>query len=96
MFYYTINKQITNIYDGQPLRVVGNVAVYNDETKEQELTQIPFSEIGVNLSVSDCPTTSKVDFDSFIDQEALTAIEQPYIQNKLIEVQTLYNLGLLQ
>lgn len=96
MFYYTVNKSITNIYDGQPLKVVGNVSVFNDEAKEQLLTQIPFTEIGVNLSVSDCPTTSKEDFDSFIEQEALSAINQPEIQVKLTEVQTLYNLGLLQ
>lgn len=95
MFYYTINKSITNIYDGQPLRIVGNVSVFNDEAKTDLLTQIPFSEIGVNLSVSDCPTTTAEEFNAFVEEKALEGINQPEIQNKLLEVQTLHNLGLL-
>jgi hypothetical protein len=95
MFYYIVNKQITNIYDGQPLRITGRVSVYNNESKTDMLTEIPFTEIGVNLSVADCPTTSKEEFESFIEQKALEGIDQPEIQNKLTEVKTLHDLGLL-
>ena len=95
MFYYTINKSITSIYNALPLRIVGNISVFEDEAKTVILTQIPFSEIGVNLAVSDCPTTSKEDFDNFIEQKALEGINQPEIQSKLEQVKLVHDLGLL-
>lgn len=95
MFYYTVNKNITNIYDGQPLRVVGNVSVFEDEAKTTLLTQIPFSELGVNLAVSDCPTDAADNFNGFIEQKVLEGINQSEIQAKLHQVQQIYNLGLL-
>lgn len=95
MFYYNVNKSITNIYDGQPLRIVGNVSVFTDEAKTSLLTQIPFSEIGVNLSVSDCPTTSKGAFEIFIEEKVLEGINQAEIQAKLEEVKVVQDLGLL-
>jgi len=95
MFYYTVNKSITNIYDGQPLRIVGRVNVYEDEAKEVLLTEIPFSEIGVNLSVADCPTTSATDFNNFVEGKALEGINQPDIQAKLEQVKLVHDLGLL-
>lgn len=95
MFYYTINKSISNIYDQNPLQVKGFINIYTDENKTQLLTQIPFSEIGVNLMVSDCPTTSKEDFNNFVDEKALEGINQPEIQAKLEQVKLVTDLGLL-
>lgn len=94
--FYTVEKNITNIYDGQPLRIVGHVDVYADEAKTVLLTEMPFSEIGVNLLVSDCPTDTAENFNNFVESKALEAINQPEIQAKLEQIKAVYDLGLLQ
>jgi hypothetical protein len=95
MFYYTIDKHITNIYDSQELRVIGHIDVFEDEAKTILLTQMPFSEIGVNLMVSDCPTDTTDNFNNFVEQKALDGIGQPEIQAKLEQVKLVHDLGLL-
>jgi len=96
MFYYTVIKLITNIHDNLPLRVVGKVEVYTDEAKQELLTEIPFDKIGVNLSLSDCPTDTAENYNNFVDQKALEGINQAEIQAKLEQVKLAKDLGLLQ
>lgn len=95
MFYYEIIKRITNIYDSNPLQVIGHVKCYSDEAKEQLLTELPFGDLGVTLTVVECPRGSKEEFDAYIEGKVLEAVNKEEIQSKLTEIKMLKDLGIL-
>lgn len=95
MFYYTIEKHITNIYDANELRIVGHVKCYGDEAKTQLLTELPFGNLGVTISVAECPKGSKEEFDAYIEEKVLEAVNKEEIQSKLTEIKMLKDLGIL-
>ena len=95
-FFYNVKYETTNRYDGNPLHVVGRVEVFNDEAKTIKLTEIPFSNLGLYIEVSECPIESKEVFEEYINVRALQSINEYSIQVKLLELKNLYEIGLLE
>jgi hypothetical protein len=95
MFYYQINKSITNIYDANPLRIVGFVRVFIDEAMTQPLTDLPFNELGIYLSFSDLNVTTTEEFDTELSRIVIAEVEKENIQTKLNEVKKAFDLGLI-
>ena len=93
--FYEIEKKVTNITDSQPLRVVGFIKVYSDEAKTDYLTEFSNNELGLNISVSECPVDTIENFDTYVDNLFISAVEEPEIQSKLQEIVVLKSLGLL-
>ena len=93
--FYEIEKKVTNITDSQPLRVVGFIKVYSDEAKTDYLTEFSNNELGLNISVSECPVDTIENFDTYVDNQFISAVEEPEIQSKLQEIVVLKSLGLL-
>ena len=94
MFYYNVEKSISNIYDSNDLQVVGYVDIFLGERKENKLTTISFNELGIYLAFKDCPK-DREEFDNFIENKALEEINKEAIQEKLKEIKLAYNMGLL-
>lgn len=95
MFYYNVEKSISNIYDSNYLQVVGYVDIFLGERKEIKLTTISFNELGIYLAFKDCPK-DREEFDNFIESKALEEINKEEIQEKLKEIKLAYNMGLLE
>lgn len=98
MYYYELIKQVTNIYDGNPLRVVGFVRVFTDEAKTVALTELPFNALGINesqLLVSNLPHSTAEEFNSAIEAIIMPLVDSAEIQAKLDEIKTLKDLGLV-
>ncbi|GAA0062771.1 TPA: hypothetical protein PTV43_000089 [Clostridium botulinum] len=95
MFYYNVEKSITNIYDSNELQIVGYVDVFLGERKENKLTTISFNKLGIYLAFKDCPK-DRDEFDNFIENKALERINKEEIQEKLKEIKLAYNMGLLE
>lgn len=96
MFYYDVDKKVTNITDNQPLKVVGTVIVYTDEAKTEKLTEFSCNELGLTkIYISDCPIDTVENFNNYVDGLFLNAVNQADVQTKLKEVANLKVLGLL-
>jgi hypothetical protein len=96
--FYEINKVVTNQYDGQGLRIQGHVKVYTDEAKQEYLTEIPFTELGVpseQLIFANIPHSTKEEFDQAVEDLVMPFVEQEDIQAKLEEVKVAKELGIL-
>lgn len=94
MFNYEISYSITNRYDLQPLRVVGFVKCFADEAKTEEFTQMPFQELGVNLTFADVKAATKEEVTANIEAVVLPILDKEEIQERLTEIYDLYMLGL--
>ncbi|MBW5458485.1 MAG: hypothetical protein E7C05_17310 [Clostridium botulinum] len=94
MFYYNVEKSISNIYDSNDLQIVGYVDIFLGERKENKLTTISFNELGIYLTFKDCPK-DREEFDNFIENKALEEINKEAIQEKLKEIKLAYSMGLL-
>ncbi|HBJ2612292.1 TPA: hypothetical protein LA742_000708 [Clostridium botulinum] len=94
MFYYNVEKNVSSIYNTQELQIVGYVDVFMDKEKYNKLTTISFNELEIYLLFKDCPK-NKEEFNKFIEDEALEAINKEEIQAKLNEVKIAYDMGLI-
>jgi hypothetical protein len=93
MFFYEVSYSITNRYDLNPLRVVGYVKCFTDEAKTIEFTQIPFSELGVNITYSDVRAATKEEVTANIEAVVLPMLETEDVQIKLQENYEIFTLG---
>lgn len=94
MFYYNVEYSITNRYDLNPLRVVGFVRCYSDEVKTEEFTQIPFSELNVNLNYQDVKADTKEGVTANVEAVVLPLMQQDNVQAKLQEDYEINQMGL--
>jgi hypothetical protein len=96
--FYEINKVVTNMYDGQGLKIQGHVKVYTDEAKENYLTELPFNELGVpseQLVFANISHSTKAEFDQAVEGLVMPYVEAEAIQAKLEEVRIAKELGIL-
>jgi hypothetical protein len=93
-FYYSIEYSITNRYDLNPLRVVGHTKCFADVDLTQQFTEIPFSELGVDLSYQDVKASTKDEITANIEAVVLPLMEAENVQAKLQEAYEIYTLGL--
>ena len=96
MFYYTINKSVSNLYDMEELNIIGTVDIFSDKTKLDKITTMSFVQLNLNLKFKDCPSSSKENFNEYIDKKVMEKIIEEKPQKKIDEIKRAKDLGILK
>ena len=88
--FYDYNATVTSAHDSNPLRVVGNIKVYLDESKTTYLTEIPFP----TFSFSDVEDKTVEGFETYVKAKVDEVVNSPEWQSKLEELKLAYEIGL--
>lgn len=96
MFYYEIKKNLTSKHDTNELQVIGYVEVFLDKEKNEKITELPFGNLEIYLLFKECPQNNKEEYDKFIEDKVIEAINNEKVQNKLLELTKAYEMGLIE